>query len=52
MMRESTERKVQAEEQKRGLVIVEAWYGRFVSPSRFVNNIESLHHSNLYNKGL
>jgi len=33
MMRESTERKVAAEEQKRGLVIVEAWYGRFVSPS-------------------
>jgi len=33
MMRESTERKIELEEQKRGLVIVESWYGRFVSPS-------------------
>ncbi|XP_076801380.1 dnaJ homolog subfamily C member 11-like [Clavelina lepadiformis] len=31
MMRESTERKLTNEERKMGLVITEAWYGRFVS---------------------
>jgi len=33
-MKESTERKVQAEERKLGLVIVEAWYGRFVTEQK------------------
>nr|XP_002130372.1 dnaJ homolog subfamily C member 11 [Ciona intestinalis] len=31
MMKESTERKIDAEERRMGLVITEAWYGRFVS---------------------